>query len=301
MVPSSLQSAAVAPILKKPTILITIVLFLISNLFPFLSKILEKTVASQVHTHLSYNNFYEQCQSGFCHLNSTETSLIKITNNLLMAADSRLLTILILLALTAAIWKMSHTILINRVSSLESLTHPWTVSSQILWPYWAFSVKKHSHLPYSLSPLVFPKALFMAPFYLSSTILPLGHICRRYNIHFHCYMAHTQLYMSTILISTLPPTSLSACLQETRSWFFHNFIKLNNNKTEILLIGTKSSLSKINIYFFPISTDNSWELLTTFGSQLCHILSAPLLLPPVWSTWQIPSAPRPLECSSTTL
>lgn len=45
-----------------------------SNL-PFLSKILEKTIATQLHSHLSHINLYEQFQSGFCPLHSTETAL----------------------------------------------------------------------------------------------------------------------------------------------------------------------------------------------------------------------------------
>ncbi|XP_037387773.1 uncharacterized protein LOC119261863 [Pygocentrus nattereri] len=65
-VPLSLKTASVTPILKKPGLDPNNFdnLRPISNL-PFLAKILEKVVASQLHSYLSTHNLYEQFQSGF--------------------------------------------------------------------------------------------------------------------------------------------------------------------------------------------------------------------------------------------
>ena len=97
IVPTLFKTAAVTPMLKKPGAYPTNYNNLrpISNL-PFHSKILEKTVASQIHCHLTLNNLSNQFHSGFRLLHNTESVLIKITNDLLLAADSGLLTILIL-------------------------------------------------------------------------------------------------------------------------------------------------------------------------------------------------------------
>src|SRR4029434_8482172 len=63
--PAPLKTAAVSPILKKPGSDPNNFNNLrpISNL-SFISKILEKIVASQLHSHLSQNSLYEQFQSG---------------------------------------------------------------------------------------------------------------------------------------------------------------------------------------------------------------------------------------------
>lgn len=111
-----MKTASVTPILKKPGADPNFDNFCpVSNLL-FILKILEKVVASQLHSYLNDHNLYEQFQSGFCPNHSTETALLRITNDLLMAADSGLLTILILLDLSAAFDTISHDILLSRLA-----------------------------------------------------------------------------------------------------------------------------------------------------------------------------------------
>lgn len=55
---------------------------------------------------------------------STETALLKITNDILLAADSGLLSILLLLDLSVAFDTISHTILLDRLSSIGIINTP---------------------------------------------------------------------------------------------------------------------------------------------------------------------------------
>src|SRR4029434_7199241 len=90
-------------------------------LLSFLSKVLEKVVASQLQDHLKHNLF-ETFQSGFRSVHGTETALLRVTNDLLMTADAGSPSLLILLDLTAAFDTVDHTILLERLHTTIGLS-----------------------------------------------------------------------------------------------------------------------------------------------------------------------------------
>ena len=93
----------------------------VSNL-PFLSKVLEHVVLTQLMTHLETHNLLEPFQSAYRKCHSTETALLRVVNDLLQASDDGYVSILSLLDLSAAFDTIDHVILSQRLSSTFGCT-----------------------------------------------------------------------------------------------------------------------------------------------------------------------------------
>ena len=67
-----------------------------------MSKLVERAVFDQVHAHLSELDLYPLLQSAYRRGHSTETALLKIYNDILMAINRQGVVLLVLLDLSAA-------------------------------------------------------------------------------------------------------------------------------------------------------------------------------------------------------
>ena len=115
-VPASFKQAVVQPLFKKHNLDAKCPRNYrpISKL-PFISKILEKVVLSQLLAFLNHGEILKPFQSGFRSRHSTETALLKVTNDLLLTLDSGENAILILLDLSAAFDTVDHNTLLSRL------------------------------------------------------------------------------------------------------------------------------------------------------------------------------------------
>ena len=89
----------------------------ISNLM-FTSKLIEKAAAHQLTSYTLNNDLGEVFQSAYKKLHSTETTLLRVQNDILRAIDSRRSVLLAngLLDLSAAFDTVDHSILLQRLS-----------------------------------------------------------------------------------------------------------------------------------------------------------------------------------------
>ncbi len=184
-----------------------------------------------------------------------ETALVRVTNDLLMAADGGFLSILILLNLSATFDTISNDILMNRLSAIGIFGIPLAWFTSYLSHHSQYVQLKSFHSQHSPVSCGVPQGSVLGPLLFLICLLPLGIILSKFGIKFHCYADDTQVYVSTKPDSILPPVCLTKCLHEIKSWFSANFLKLNCSKTEVLLIGTNSSISRS--CSFSLSIDGS--------------------------------------------
>uniref|UniRef100_A0A803U146 Reverse transcriptase domain-containing protein n=1 Tax=Anolis carolinensis TaxID=28377 RepID=A0A803U146_ANOCA len=238
--PSHLKQAVVRPLLKKVSLDSTVLNNFrpISNL-PFLGKVLERVVASQLQGFLDDINYLDQSQSGFRPGHGTETALVALVDDLCRELDRGNVTLLVLLDISVAFDTIDHGILLGRLSGmgLGGTVLSWLRSflegrSQMV------KLGDACSDPWPLSCGV-PQGSILSPMLFNIYMKLLGEVIRSFGVGCHLYADDAQLYYS------FPPNSkeasrvLDECLAAVSIWMRRNKLKINPDKTEVLLVDRK--------------------------------------------------------------
>ena len=88
----------------------------------FIAKILEKLVLSQVSSYLNAHNLCNTCQLAYRRGHITETTLLKVVNDLLLSINRRNISVLTLLDFSSAFDMIDHSILVHRLHTDNGFT-----------------------------------------------------------------------------------------------------------------------------------------------------------------------------------
>ena len=179
---------------------------------------------------------------------STETTLLTIHNDFILAMDRGEVTSLILLDLSAAFDTVDHSILLHRFQNWFGL-HGTSLDWFFILSYLTFSGSLHPKFHF----IFFKSFLWCTSRFRPCSLLftlyttPLGSVISKNSIKYHLYADDTQLYISfTPSNSTSSLEILSNTFSDILSWMNSNKLLLNPSKTEFLLIGTKQQRLKFS-------------------------------------------------------
>ena len=260
-VPESFKKAVVKPLLKKSSLdpLICKNYRPVSNL-SYLSKILERIVAEQLISHFDSNDYLDKFQSAYRTGFSTETALLKVINDSLVAINSGDLVLLVLLDLSAAFDTINHELLIERLCSISGIKDTalkWFSSylenrSQTVLVGSSFSE------PSTLTCGV-PQGSVLGPILFSLYTSDLGKLIDSFGIGRQFFADDSQL------INKFSPDpdvvksvvrNLELCCLDIKKWMLQNRLKLNEEKTEAIVFGPKEKIQSVNLSSIKVGEAN---------------------------------------------
>ena len=180
--------------------------------------------------------------------------MLRVTSDLIRAIDDGKVSVLALLDLSAAFDILDHDILIHR------LDHLFGIKGKVIdWlkSYLSNRCEKvvlntNESGALSIKHGV-PQGSVSGPILFSLYSQPLTEIINHHSFKYHAYADDTQIYKS-VPLKNVPDmlNDLNTCITNVREWMTSNKLKMNGDKTEIMLVGTQYKINSISAFHVTI-------------------------------------------------
>ena len=262
-----LKEALICPLHKHPSLELGLKNFRpVSNL-PYLGKIIKKLACKQIVKYTMSTDQMEKCQSAYRQNFFTETALLKVKTDILEAIDKKEVMCLIMLDLSAAFDTVNHHLLLNRLKYRFGVCNKvlaWLESYLTNRTQKVVIQNRDGQKAQSASkPLTqgIPQGSILGPILFNLFVASLGELCTAMRVSFHGYADDTQNYLSfqpvpgSLNNQTECIEKLEKCIDAVRHWMQTNFLKLNENKTEFIILGLPKQLKKVGNINIKIGKD----------------------------------------------
>ena len=185
------------------------------------------------------------------------------------------MSVLILLDLSTAFDTIDHAILLKRLADRFSI-HGTALSWLKSYLTGREQVVKAAGTYSSEAPLRYgvPQGSILGPLLFSLYTAPVADIASRNGICAHMYADDTQLYV-TLDSTNSAMAKIEICIARIKDWMTANFLRLNSDKTEVLLIGSPFQLNKLSRVEICMgdSITNSSDYVKNLGAYFDKSLS----------------------------
>ena len=184
--------------------------------------------------------------------------------------------VLILLDLSAAFDTIDHNILIDKLKSefgIKGDVIKWIVSYLTKRTY-RVKIKNASSIIFNLIFGV-PQGSLLGPLLFILYVKELERFAKKHGISIQIYADDTQLYVSVDMQSSQQTKEdIEACLLEIRQWMVQNYLKINTDKTKMILVKSKQNSEDLSFTVLYDNSDvDSCDVAKTLGVSLDSKLS----------------------------
>ena len=260
---TSWKEALVKPLVKNRILGTTMTNYRPVSNIQFISKIVEKVTLDQFTQHCNRNSLLPNYQSAYRQHHRCETSLVKLVNDILWAMEKQLVTVVVILDLSAAFDTVDHDLLLEVLESrfgIVGTARKW-YTSYLMPRSFKVSIRSSTSQPRQLDYSV-PQGSIQGAFLFMADASTLDLVVQPSGLELNGF-ADDHSIRTTSKPSKLDHreeqdtiANIEATMLKVKSWMDQVRLKLNEAKTEFMYYGWPSQLEECAVSTIDINGEN---------------------------------------------